>query len=194
MKDGKFDLKTFLNNFEVYGATVCFFVLTILLTLQVLSRYVLHHSFTWMEELGTIMFVWMIYLGVSGAVTYRKHLRIDFLLDIMPFKVKRFFLIVSNLIFGAFNVYICFVMANVIKLMGKSVTTMLRVPKAAVYSIIPIALVLTVIRIVQDTVKLTRENAAELGASKPSLDLDACEREYHEYMKTHEAEKKGEKN
>jgi len=189
LKNGKFDLKTFLNNFEVYAATICFFVLTILLTLQVISRYLLHHSFTWMEELGTIMFVWMIYLGVSGAVTYRKHLRIDFLLDIMSFKVKRVFLIISNLIFAAFNVYICIVMANVIKLLGKSVTTMMRMPKAVVYSIIPISLILTVIRIIQDIVKLTRENAAELGASKPSLDLDACEREY---QKTVAAEKKGE--
>ncbi|MPM30408.1 hypothetical protein SDC9_76957 [bioreactor metagenome] len=182
MKDGKFDLKTFLNNFEVYGSTVCFFTLTILLTLQVISRYVLRHSFTWMEELGTVMFVWMIYLGISGAVTYRKHLRIDFLLDLMPFKVKRVFLILSNLIFAAFNVYICMVMVNVINLLGSSVTTMLRMPKAVVYSIIPISLVLTVFRIVQDTIKLTRENETELGASKPSLDLDSCEREYQQYI------------
>lgn len=189
MKDGKFDLKTFLNNFEVYAATVCFFVLTILLTLQVFSRYVLQHSFTWMEEFGTIMFVWMIYLGVSGAVTYRKHLRIDFLLDMMPFKIKRIFLIFSNLVFAAFNVYISLVMVNVIKLMGSSVTTMLRYPKAVVYAIIPISLILAIIRIVQDTIKLSRENEAELGSSKPSLDLAACEREYQRSIAP---EKKGE--
>lgn len=182
MKDGKFDLKTFLNNFEVYAATICFFVLTILLTLQVISRYALHHSFTWMEELGTIMFVWMIYLGISGAVTYRKHLRIDFVLDMVPFKVKRILLIFSNIIFGAFNVYICMVMANVIQLLGTSVTTMLRMPKAVVYSIIPISLILTIFRIVQDTIKLTRENASELGTSKPSLDLAACEHDYQQYL------------
>ncbi len=181
MKDGKFDLKTFLNNFEVYAATICFFILTILLTLQVVSRYALQHSFTWMEELGTIMFVWMIYFGVSGAVTYRKHLRIDFVLDMVSFKAKRIMLIFSNIIFAAFNIYIALVMANVIQLLGRSVTTMLRMPKALVYSIIPIALILTVLRIVQDTVKLTKENAEELGASKPSLDLAACEREYQEF-------------
>jgi len=135
------------------------------------------------------MFVWMIYLGISGAVTYRKHLRIDFVLDMMPFKIKRIFLIVSNLIFAVFNVYICLVMANVIKLLGSSVTTMLRFPKAAVYSIIPFCLLLSIIRLVQDTIKLTKENEAQLGASKPSLDLDACEREY---LKLIADEKKGE--
>ena len=78
MKDGKFDLRTFLDNIELYLATLFFIILTIMLTLQVISRYVLQNSFTWMEEFATIMFVGMIYLGVSSAVTKRKHLRIDF--------------------------------------------------------------------------------------------------------------------
>ena len=56
-----------------------------------------------MEEFATIMFVWMIYLAISAAVTYRKHLRIDFLLDMMPFKVKKVMLIISNVIFALFT-------------------------------------------------------------------------------------------
>lgn len=182
MKDGKFDLKTFLNNIELYIATVCFFALTVLLSLQVVSRYAFKHSFTWMEELATIMFVWMIYLGISAAVTYRKHLRIDFVLDMVPFKVKRIMLIISNVVFAAFNVYISIVMMDVIRLLGSSVTTMLRVPQYMVYCIIPFSLVLSSIRLVQDTIKLTRENQSELGFSKPSLDLASCEREFQDKL------------
>lgn len=178
MKDGKFDLKTFLNNIELYVATVCFLALTVMLTLQVVSRYVLKHSFTWMEEFATIMFVWMIYLGVSAAVTYRKHLRIDFVLNLMPFKVKRAMLILSNVIFAVFNVYVTFIMADVIRLLGTSKTTMLQLPQALVYSVIPLSLVISCIRLVQDTIKMMKENEENLGASKPSMDLDACERIY----------------
>lgn len=133
MKNGKFDLKTFLNNIELYLATLCFIVLTAMLTLQVFSRFILHHSWTWMEEFATIMFVWMIYLAISAAVTYRKHLRIDFLLDMMPFKVKKVMLIISNVIFALFNVYISVIMFNVIKLLGASKTTMLKIPAAGVH-------------------------------------------------------------
>lgn len=182
MKDGKFDLRTFLNNIELYVATICFIILTIMLTGQVISRYVLKHSFTWMEEFATIMFVWMIYLGVSSAVTKRKHLRIDFVLDLVPFKAKRFMLITSNVIFAAFNVYISVIMADVIRLLGSSQTTMLRLPQAMVYSIIPLGLVLSVIRLFQDTLRLMKENEDNLGASKPSMDLDACERIYQEKL------------
>ena len=162
MKNGKFDLKTFLNNIELYLATLCFIVLTVMLTLQVFSRFILHHSWTWMEEFATIMFVWMIYLAISAAVTYRKHLRIDFLLDMMPF-----------------NVYISVIMFNVIKLLGASKTTMLKIPQQLVYIVIPISLLLTVIRLIQDTIKLAKESEENLGASKPSMDLDACEREWN---------------
>lgn len=182
MKDGKFDLKTFLNNIELYVATICFLALTVMLTLQVVSRYVLKHSFTWMEEVATIMFVWMIYLGVSAAVTYRKHLRIDFLLNLMPFQVKRAMLILSNVIFAGFNVYVTFIMADVIRLLGASKTTMLQLPQALVYSVIPLSLVISCIRLVQDTIKMMKENAGNLGTSKPSMDLDACEQIYQEKL------------
>ena len=130
-----------------------------------------------MEEFATIMFVWMIYLAISAAVTYRKHLRIDFLLDMMPFKVKKVMLIISNVIFALFNVYISVIMFNVIKLLGAS--TMLKIPQQLVYIVIPISLLLTVIRLIQDTIKLAKESEENLGASKPSMDLDACEREWN---------------
>lgn len=71
MKEDKMSLKTFLNNIELYLGTICFIIITIMLTLQVISRYILRSSFTWMEEFATIMFVWMIYFGVSAAVTKR---------------------------------------------------------------------------------------------------------------------------
>lgn len=178
VKNEKFNYKDFLNNIELYLGTICFIIITIMLTLQVISRYVLKSSFTWMEEFLTIMFVWMIYFGVAAAVTKRKHLRIDFILDLVPFKLKKAMLIMSNIIFAVFNIYISNIMVNIIDLMGKSRTTMLHWPQKVVYSIIPIALIISVIRLVQDTLRLYKEDKSNLGASKPAMDLDACEAIY----------------
>lgn len=180
LKNGKFDLKTFVNNFELYLATLCFIVLTVMLTLQVFSRFILGHSWTWMEEFATIMFVWMIYLATSAAVTHRKHLKIDVLLEAVPFQVKKVMLIASNVIFAAFNIYISVIMVNVIQLLGSSKTTMLGIPQQLVYIVIPVGLIISVIRLVQDTLKLLKEEKKDLGASKPSMDLDACERAWEE--------------
>ena len=151
-----------------------------MLTLQVLSRYLLGHSWTWMEEFATIMFVWMIYFATSAAVTHRKHLRIDVVLEAVPFKVKRIMLILSNVIFAVFNVYISVIMFDVIRLLGNSRTTMLGLPQQVVYAILPLGLLMAVIRRVEDTIKLLKEDEQNLGASKPSMDLDACERAWEE--------------
>jgi C4-dicarboxylate transporter DctQ subunit len=180
LKEDKMSLKTFLNNIELYLGTICFIIITIMLTLQVISRYILRSSFTWMEEFATIMFVWMIYFGVSAAVTKRKHLRIDFILDMVPFKVKKAMLIISNIVFAVFNV--------IINLMGNSKTTMLHWPQWLVYAIIPVSLILSVVRLVQDSIRLYKEDESNLGISKPSMDLDACEAIYREKLA---AKKKG---
>ena len=181
-------MKKLFNNFELYLGTLCFIILTIMLTLQVFSRYVLHNAFTWMEEFATIMFVWMIYFGVSAAVTSRKHLRIDFVLDMVPFKTKRAMLVISNIIFAVFNVYLSYILFDIMSYMGTSKTTMLHWPQYTVYAIIPIGLILSIIRLVQDTKRLLGEDEKSLGGSKPSMDLAACEEIYRQKVARGEKE------
>ena len=181
MKDGKFDLKTFLDNIELYISAVLFIALTVLLFANVFCRYALKHSFAWVEEVATIAFVWMIWFAMSAAVTKRKHLRIDFILEMVPFKVKKAMLVISNLVFAAFDIYLLYIVMTIIRRLGNSQTTLLRLPQQMVYAIIPI------VRIAQDTIKLMHENEANLGASKPAMDLDECERIYLEKKAAREA-------
>ena len=62
MKDGKFDLKTFLDNIELYISAVLFIALTILLFANVFCRYALKHSFAWVEEVATIAFALVVHV------------------------------------------------------------------------------------------------------------------------------------
>ena len=98
MEKKEFDWKKFIVNIDQYVSAVLFIVIMVLLFLQVVTRYVFRHSFTWTEELSVLLFVWMTYMGVSSAVTYRKNLRIDALLDVVPFRVKKLLLIISKAI------------------------------------------------------------------------------------------------
>ena len=173
--------KKVLENVDQYVSAVIFIGIMVLLFVQVVSRYLFHHSFTWTEELSVLLFVWMTYLGVSSAVTYRKNLRIDALLDVVPFKVKKVLLIVSDLVFMVFNIYLIFPFLELIESIGTSKTPLLGIPKAITYWLIPVILVIS-------CVKLAHEDEKRLGASKPSVDLDAYEREYKERV----AREKGE--
>lgn len=184
--------KKFLNEFEIYIGTVVFLVLTVLLTIQVVSRYVFNYAITWAEELAVIMFVWLIYLGVAGAVTARKHLRIDALISAVPFKVKRVLLILDNVITFGFCAYVIFPFSQlIINLAGSgTVTSLMRLPKWGVYSIVPVCLALTCIRLIQDTIRLSKENEQELGTSKPTIDIAALEAKAQEMQRQRELEKK----
>lgn len=170
-------IKMFLNNFELYIAGILFAVIGILLTVQVFSRYVLNHSFAWTEELATLLFVPMIYCGIASAVTKRKHVSIEIVQQMVPFKVRKVLMILSQIIFLIFCIYIQFPLYKVIENLGPSVTDLLRIPKKDIYIWIPILLLLTGVRIIQDIIRLWHEDENNLGYSEPAIDLDACEEE-----------------
>ncbi|MCD8150951.1 MAG: TRAP transporter small permease [Clostridiales bacterium] len=179
--------KKFFINLDQYISAAIFIVIMALLFLQVVSRYLFHHSFTWTEELSVLLFVWMTYMGVSSAVTYRKNLRIDALLDVVPFRVKKALLIISDLIFIAFNIYLIFPFLRLIESIGTSRTAILGIPKAITYWLIPFILVITSIKLLIDIHKLVHEDEKRLGTSRPSIDLEAMEREYMERKTKKEA-------
>lgn len=187
-----FNKNRFLNEFEIYLGTIIFIILTVLLTIQVVSRYLFNYAITWAEELAVIMFVWLIYLGVAGAVTKRKHLKIDALINAVPFKVKRALLIVDNVITFGFCAYVIFPFSQLIINLAASETktSLTRIPKSVIYSIVPVCLVLTCIRLIQDTFRLTRENEKELGTSKPTIDLQALEMQAEELKMQRTLERK----
>ena len=177
-KAPRITLKEFLNTFEIYIGVVFFVAITILLFVQVVSRYCLGHSIAWTEELAQIMFVWMLYFGIAAAVRKRKFLRIEFVLDRVPPSWKRAMLILANVIQALFNIIMIQPVCSIISNMGAAKTSLLRIPKSVAYGIIPVMLTLTTIRIVQEIWVLLHEHAEKIGVSEPLIDLNAIEAEY----------------
>lgn len=174
--------KKLLNHFEVYAGAGIFIIMTILLFVQVVTRYCFGHAVTWAEEVATILFVWMVYLGVAAAVLSRKHLKIDAFVEMLPFKAKKTLLIISNVIFLAFSLYIIFPMMSLVNnYAAKSATSpILKIPKTLSYVVMPLCFLLTAIRLVQEIIRLSKEKEKELGVSKPIIDIAALEKEAEE--------------
>lgn len=51
----------------------------VVLGLQIGSRYLIGDPLSWTEEVARHLFVWMVFLGASGAVRSRSHIAIDVL-------------------------------------------------------------------------------------------------------------------
>ena len=49
--------------------------------LGVFSRYVLHATFQWYDEVARLCFVWMVFLGAAMAVRRGAHFRLHLLID-----------------------------------------------------------------------------------------------------------------
>jgi len=187
--------KYILNEFESYLGAYLFIAICVLMTIQVISRYLLGHAITWAEELATLMFVPMIYCGFASAVTHRKHISIEAIQFFVPYKVRKVMMIASQIVFLFFCIYMQAPLYKVISNLGDSVTDLLRIPKKYIYIEIPVILLLVAIRIVQDIIRLWHEDESNLGQKKPTVDLDACEREYQAMKQAElETDKKGEVN
>ena len=63
-------------------------VMTVVIFVQVVMRYVFHNSLTWSEEFARYCFIWLIYLGISYGCKIMKHIKIDAALKLFPEKMR----------------------------------------------------------------------------------------------------------
>ena len=57
--------------------------------LGVFSRYVLHATFQWYDEVARLCFVWMVFLGAAVAVRRGAHFRLHLLIDRFGPRLRR---------------------------------------------------------------------------------------------------------
>jgi len=72
--------------------------MTFLTFLQVVMRYVFNSGFTWAVELTSIMFAFMIFIGISYGVRVSAHIGVDALVKLLPHKPRRFVSILAVLL------------------------------------------------------------------------------------------------
>lgn len=79
--------KALFKGFFLFG-TVTFAFLLAILFYNVVSRNFLGGAVSWIEEFSRFVFTWMMFLGISIGVYYRKHLGVDFIVAKYPEKVR----------------------------------------------------------------------------------------------------------
>lgn len=167
--------KELLMHFETYIGLAAFLYITVVLTVQIVGRYLFKVSWAWVEETSVIGYVILIYCGVSGAVTTRQNMRIDMVLTFVPFIAKKVMMILDTIIHAVFTAWLTYYLYQIILNMLKlnQVYSVTRMPRVYVYIFMAIMLILSVLRAIQEIIKLAKEQEHELGKAKPAFDLDA---------------------
>lgn len=147
------------KHLEEYLLSVILSTTVILITVQVFMRYVMHASPSWTEELARYLFIWMVYIGISYGVKMQRHIKVDAILLILPHKAQKLLLILSNVLFIVFCVFIIYQgTAVAMNLLSFGQTSpALSVPMGYIYMASPIGFSLAIIRLVQNIVVIVSE-------------------------------------
>ncbi len=94
-----------LDRWEEYLLFVFMFLMLVVLSLQVFTRYVLTFSFSWAEQFARFGFVWLTMTGVSFAARKGMHLKVDFLPQSLPPALARKICFFSDVFVVCFGFY-----------------------------------------------------------------------------------------
>lgn len=165
----------FLRVFDNIESILCRFLLSgfvLLLFVQIVSREVFGHSFSWIEELSVYMFVWFVYFGASYAALKGAHNRVTFQFKFLPAHKIKYIEALADLFWIFFNVYFIWLaydfVFNKMNKFWKSQT--LGVEMKYIYMVLPVAFTLMTIRILQ--VKYRKLIRGENISDPDQIDLE----------------------
>lgn len=84
-------------NLEPIFIMVIFIVMTTVITVQVLKRFLFGSGFAWGEEFSIYMFVWISFVGISYAFRNNRQISVDFLRNKFPEMPRKVIVIVVEL-------------------------------------------------------------------------------------------------
>ena len=146
-------LKLIWQNFERWISMFFIAALSIMLFVEVLSRYVFYTSVGWISEISGFMFVWFIYLSISYITGQNTHIRVQILDFLLPPKWIQRVDLCMNVLWLAFNGLMTFygiqLVLSVVRYPFRS--TILDISMAIPYAIIPIAFGLMSVRLFINT-------------------------------------------
>lgn len=118
------------------------------------SRYVFLNPLPWTEEVARFAFIWLGFTGISVAERLKVHFRITYFINKVPTRPKKgIWLMNEVLIFGA----LFFLLSEGIKFgkMGsQGISAVLELPLNYIYVALPIAVGLTIINRLRNSVEI----------------------------------------
>ena len=100
--EDKPSILNFIKRLDVFIVTLLMLFLFLNIVLQIASRLTPGRIVHWTVEMGEILIVAVIWMGIGLAVINNTHVRFDMVLSKLPHKTKKIFYIVGNIIFAGF--------------------------------------------------------------------------------------------
>ena len=141
-------LKWLDENFEEIIMIIFLILLTCVMMLQVVMRYVFKSPFAWAEELCRYCFVYSVMLGTSFCIRKGKMLRVDVVINLFPPIVAKALDLVAQVLTIAFCAILLKPSWNVMMMAYKvgNVSSGLELPMWILYTSAPVGFALGIVR------------------------------------------------
>lgn len=123
----------------IYFCAILMLAMAVIVTAQVVSRYVVGRPFTWSEELARYIFVWMTFLGMAVGVKQGSHVALDILVKKLKGVSQKTLMIINNALLLVFSISLSVSGIKLVQLGMLQKSPTLQIPMQFVYIVIPIS-------------------------------------------------------
>ena len=118
---------------ELVVTNVAFVVLVSAIVWGVLSRYVTRNPATWVEEVSSIAFTVVVFVGASEVQRRGKHVRVDLLTSLLPPRARGALGVAINLFVVLYCFYVAWLGLQETIASNSATTSMLNIPLSVPY-------------------------------------------------------------
>ena len=129
-------------------------IMIIIITYQVIMRYVFANANSWSEELARYMFIWLVWIGAAYATKLRKNIIIDVVASKFKGNVKLISEIINFVLFVVLMLFMLWTTSTVMMQVyeSNSMGTGTHLPMWIVWLSLPLSMALNLLRYTQNFV------------------------------------------
>ena len=146
---------------DICLGTTCSFVLlsmVVILSWQVISRYVFNDPSTYTEELLRLGLVWLSLLGAAYSAGRGSHMAIDLLRDISRGRFQKLLKMLVPISFIIFSIYVLILGGlHSMQIASKQLTAVLQMPMSSFYAALPVCGVLLILYAILNLIDVLKE-------------------------------------
>ncbi|OXT02161.1 hypothetical protein B7H23_04365 [Notoacmeibacter marinus] len=159
-----------LDRWVAYCAMWAFFVLGVILVIEVIARYFFNAPTIWVEEVARLLFVWSVFGGAAYLFKDGDHIKVTILTDNLGRQKRKLLYLVSLgfvMICAGVIVYASIPLVVSALTSGKTTGSMLDMPSWPFDMALPVAMGLVVLRTGAECVKCLADDALSQKSNLP---------------------------
>ena len=117
--------------------TVFVGAIVLILFYAVIMRYIFHMPPAWSIEVSRFMFLWMVMFGAVLVTREKSHIEIDFIANLLPLKIRFFWLNLLRLVMLAFCGVLIYYGVKILPIVEQANTPTLEMSMGWLYASVP---------------------------------------------------------